>query len=447
MKPETHYTRSGPVNVAYQTVGDGPRDLVLVPGWVSNIDVFWEEPAYARFLRQLAGFSRLILFDKRGTGLSDRVTDTPTLEERMDDVRAVMDAVGSERAALIGYSEGGPMCALFAATYPERTTALIMVGSYARRVRAPDYPYGPTPEQRDAFLESIEEQWGTPFALDIRAPSVAGDERFRQWWARMLRMSASPGAAAALTRANAEIDIRHILPSIRVPTLIVHARGDQTLEIAHGEYLAANIPGARLVVIDSDDHLPWLEGSEAILRHVEEFLTGVRPVAVRDRVLCTIMFTDIVDSTKEAVARGDRQWSDLLDAHHAAVRRELTAYQGREINTTGDGFVAVFDGPARAIQCADAVAAALRQLGLRVRIGLHTGECEVDGDSLTGLALHIAARISDLAPADGIVTSRTVKDLVAGSGIGFDDFGVHALKGVPDDWQLYQVTGAGQPLA
>ncbi len=438
MVPETRYARSGTVNIAYQVIGDGPLDLVLVPGWVSNIDVMWEEPRFARFLRGLAGFARLILFDKRGTGLSDRATLTPTLEERMDDVRAVMDAVGSERAAVVGYSEGGPMCALFAATYPERTTALVMIGSYARRVRTPDYPYGPDRAEHDAFIASIEEFWGTPFALEDRAPSVVEDERFRQWWARFLRMSASPAAAAALTKANMEIDVRQVLPSIRVPTLVLHATGDRTVGIEQGRYLAEHIPGAKLVEFESDDHLPWLEGSEKILHNIQEFLTGARPVAVSDRILCTIMFTDIVESTQAVVAHGDQDWTDLLGAHRVAVRTELAAFQGREINTTGDGFVAVFDGPARAIQCAAAAREAVRRLGLDIRVGLHTGECEVDGDNLAGIALHVAARVSALAPAREIVVSRTVKDLVAGSGIAFEDFGIHSLKGVPDDWQLYR---------
>ncbi len=439
MSPETRYARSGDVNIAYQVLGDGPPDLVLVPGWVSNIDIFWEEPGLARFLRHLAACSRLILFDKRGSGLSDRVTDTPTLEERMDDVRAVMEAVGSERAALLGYSEGGPMCALFAATYPERTSALIMIGSYARRVRAPDYPCGPEPAEEKAFIDELEGAWGTPFAIDDRAPTQIDNERFRQWWARYLRMSASPAAAAALTRANYEIDIRHILPSIRVPTLILHTKRDRVMEPCHGRYLAEHIPGARYVEIEADDHLPWLDGSDAILRHVEAFVTGTRPAEVLDRVLYTIMFTDIVGSTETAVQSGDRQWRDLLEAHNAAVRQELAAFHGREINTTGDGFVAVFDGPARAIRCGSAIQAAVRQIGVEVRIGLHTGECEVQGDAVTGLALHIAARIADLASPGDVLISRTVKDLIAGSGISCEDFGAHALKGVPDEWQLYRI--------
>ncbi len=440
MTPETKFARSGDVNIAYQTIGDGPRDLVLVPGWVSNVEITWEEPRLARFLRRLASFSRLILFDKRGTGMSDRGTDMPTLEERMDDVRAVMDAVGAERATLMGYSEGGPMCALFAATYPERTAALIMVGSYARRMYAPDYPLGLTVAESDAFLALVEEEWGSPVGLDIRGPSVIDDERFKQWWARYLRMSASPAAAVVLTRANIQIDVRDILPSIRTPALILHATGDRSANVGHGRYLAEHIPGARLAEIDTDDHLPWLEGSDELLDHVEEFVTGVRHAAPDDRILCTILFTDIVDSTKHAAEAGDRQWRDLLDAHHAAVRQEIEAFQGREINTTGDGFVATFDGPARAIRCARAAEDAVRRIGIDIRAGLHTGECELRGGELSGLAVHIAARVSALAGTGEVLVSRTVKDLVAGSGIVFEDFGVHPLKGVPDPWQLYRVS-------
>lgn len=439
MIPETRYAHSGTVSIAYQVIGEGSLDLVLVPGWVSNIDIFWEEPGLARFLRRLAAFSRLILFDKRGTGLSDRVTATPTLEERMDDVRAVMEAVGSERAALVGYSEGGPMCALFAATYPERTSAIVLIGSYARRTRAEDYPHGPTEAQIRTFIDSIEDAWGTPFALEARAPSMLHDERFRQWWARLLRTSAGPAAAAALTRANMEIDIRDILPSIRVPTLILHAVGDRTLEIGHGRYLASRIPGAQLIEIDSGDHLPWLEGSDAILKNIEEFLTGASAPEDVDRILCTIMFTDIVGSTQRAAANGDRQWRDLLETHNALVRREVAAFKGREVNTTGDGFLVVFDGPARAIRCAEAVREAVRQIGLELHIGLHCGECERQGDDLSGLALNIASRISALAPPGTILVSRTVRDLVAGSGLRFSDFGSHLLEGVPDAWQVYRL--------
>jgi pimeloyl-ACP methyl ester carboxylesterase len=440
MTPETHYTLSDGVNIAYQVVGDGPIDLVLVPGWVSNIEIFWEEPRMNRFLRGLAGFARLILFDKRGTGLSDRVTDTPMLEERMADVRAVMDAVGSEPAAVVGYSEGGPMSALFAATWPERTIGLVMIGSYARRSRGPDYPFGPEPAAHEKFIDSLATSWPSDALLELRAPSVVGDERFTTWWTRYLRMSASPGAAVAMTRANNDIDIRHVLPTIQVPTLVVHARGDRTVEIGHGRYIAENIPGAKFVEIDSDDHLPWLVGAEDILQSVQEFLTGSRPKTVSDRILSTIMFTDIVGSTQIAANRGDRDWGDLREAHNSLVRQELAAYSGKEINTTGDGFVMAFDGPARAVRCAEALGSAVGEIGIDIRAGIHTGECELANGELSGLALHIAARIAGIAPAKEIIVSRTVKDLVAGSGLAFEDFGVHALKGVPDDWQLYRVS-------
>ena len=440
MTPETRYAHCGSINIAYQVIGDGPIDLVLVPGWVSNIDVLWEEPRVARFLRRLASFSRLILFDKRGTGLSDRVTDTPTLEERMEDVRAVMGAVGSSSAALAGYSEGGPMCALFAATYPENADAIIMIGSYPRRTRTVDFPYGQTEKELEAFIDEIEKNWGTPFALKERAPSVLEDQNFRQLWARFLRMSTSPAAAVALTRANMMIDIRDILPSIRTPTLLLHALGDETCTIEFSRYMATKIPGAKLLEIDSRDHLPWLEGSDEILSAIEEFLTGTRPAVASDRILCTILFTDIVGSTQLAAAKGDRLWNDLLQAHNAAVRQELTAFNGREMNTTGDGFVAIFDGPARAVQCAGAIRDAVKELGIDIRVGLHTGECEVRDENLSGLAFHIASRITDLTPSGEILVSRTIKDLVAGSGLAFESFGTHQLMGVPDEWQLYRVT-------
>ena len=444
MTPDTKYASSGGINIAYQVIGEGPLDLVLVPGWVSNIEVFWEEPNFARFLRELSSFARLILFDKRGTGLSDRAVDVSTLEQRMDDVRAVLDAIGSKRAALLGYSEGGPMCALFAATYPERTSALIMVGSYARRLRAPDYPFGPTPEQHEAWLMEITRNWGGPVGLQDRAPTLANDVSFRQWWSHFLRASCSPSAVMALTKANAEIDIRHILSSIQVPTFILHCSGDKTMEVGHSRYLADRIPGAKLVLVDSDDHLPWASGAAEIVSNTREFLTGRRHEHHSDAVLSTIMFTDIVGSTEKVIAAGDRQWTDLLEAHNSAVRRELAAYRGREVNTTGDGFVAIFDGPARAVRCAFAVKEAVRRVGIEIRSGIHTGECEMRRDSISGVSVHIAARIAALASASNVVVSRTVKDLVAGSGICFDDLGDHTLKGVPDQWRLYQVVSPGQ---
>lgn len=439
MPPETRYAKSGDVHIAYQVIGEGPRDLVLVPGWVSNVEVFWEELSLARFLRRLASFSRLILFDKRGTGLSDRVSDLPTLETRMDDVRAVMDTVGSERAALLGYSEGGPMCALFAATYPTRTSALIMIGSYARRTWAPDYPWGPTAEEHQTFFETCQREWGGPVGLEARAPSIAHDERFRQWWARLLRMGASPGANLTLLRMNTEMDVRHVLPAIRVPTLILHSVGDRALDVQGSRYMAQRIPGAKYVELPGIDHLPWLSDADAILEEVEEFLTGVRHGPEPDRVLATVMFTDIVGATERAAALGDRRWRDLLDAHHAVVRRELVRFRGREIDTAGDGFLATFDGPARAIRCACVIRDATRQLGLEIRAGLHTGECEVIGDRVSGIAVHIGARVAASAAPSEVLVSSTVKDLVAGSGLRFADRGAQVLKGVPGQWLLFAV--------
>ena len=439
VKPETRYARSGDVNIAYQIVGDGPRDLVLVSGWVTNIEVFWEEPTATRFLQRLGSFSRLILFDKRGTGLSDRVAEFPDLETRMDDVRAVMDAVRSSRAALLGYSEGGPMCALFAATYPERTTALIMLGAYARRIWASDYPWGPTKEEFGQFVDQTVRDWGGPVGLEVRAPSLFHDPRFREWWARLLRLGASPSASRALLRINAEIDVRQVLPAIRVPTLIVHNTGDRTTPVEFGRYMAERIPGAKYVELPGIDHLPYVGNADTILDEIEEFLTGVRRGPEPDRVLATVMFTDIVDATRRATELGDRRWRDLLDAHHTLVREQLAKFRGREIDTAGDGFLAAFDGPARAVRAADAVAAGVRTLGLEIRAGLHTGECEVMGAKLGGIAVHIGARIAALAQAGEVLVSNTVKDLVAGSGLRFEDRGTHALKGVPGEWHLFAV--------
>ena len=439
MPPETRYAKSADVNIAYQVVGTGPPDLVLVPGWMSNIDVFWEEPTIERFFKRLASFARLILFDKRGTGLSDRVSDMPSLEVRMDDVRAVMDAVHSERAALFGYSEGGPMCALFAATYPTRTTALILAGSYARRTAAADYPWGIDERQLHSFIDQAERDWGGAVGIDERAPSMAQDERFRQWWARFLRMSASPAAAATLARMNGEIDVRHVLPAIRVPTLVLHSVNDQTIKVGAGRNLAERIPGAKFVELQGIDHVPWLSDADVVVNEIEEFLTGTRQTPEADRVLATVLFTDIVGATERVAKLGDRRWHDLLTSHHVLVRRELARFRGREIDSAGDGFFAAFDGPARAVRCACAISDAVQSLGIEVRAGLHTGECEVMGDKIGGIAVHIGARIAAHAGAGEILVSNTVKDLVAGSGISFHDHSLQQLKGVPGDWRLFSV--------
>lgn len=437
--PETRYTRSGDADIAYQVVGKGPVDLIIVPGWISNVEVFWEEPNWARFTERLATFSRVILFDKRGTGLSDRVSGLPTLEVRMEDVHAVMDAVGSTKAALFGWSEGGPMCALFAATYPNRTLGLIMAGSYARRLNAPDYPMGMTVEQLEDAAQQVMSKWGTAVAMAARCPSKVGDLRFEQWWSRFLRQSASPSAAVALMRMNALIDIRNVLPVISVPTLILHSRGDQVTSVENGRFLARSIPNAQLVEYDGIDHLPFLQGSDTVAEEVERFLTGSSTSGEADRVLATVMFTDIAGATQKAAEFGDRVWRDLLQAHHGAIRRELQRFRGKEIDTAGDGFFAVFDGPARAVRCGKAVIESVRPLGLSLRVGVHTGECEIMGEKYGGIAVHTGARVSAQAEPGEVLVTSTVKDLVAGSGLVFDDRGERQLKGIPGAWHLFSV--------
>ncbi|HUE87115.1 MAG TPA: adenylate/guanylate cyclase domain-containing protein [Vicinamibacterales bacterium] len=443
-QPRTRYAKSGEVNIAFQVLGDAPRDLVFVMGWLSNLDEFWTEPSFARFLRRLASFSRLIMFDKRGTGLSDRVSDAalPTLEQRMDDVRAVMDAAGSQRAALLGVSEGGPMCALFAATYPERTTGLMMFGSYPVRCRTEDYPWGPTQEEHDQFIAVVRSQWGGPVGLEARMPSMAHDAHFRQWWTRYLTHSASPGAAATLLKMNAQIDVRHVLPVIRVPCLIMHRPGDRTFPVEGARYMAERIFGAKYVELSGDDHLPWIGEQDTVVDEIEEFLTGTRHGPEPDRVLATVMFTDIVGSTDRAAALGDRKWGELLDGYYALARRQLGRWRGSEIDTAGDGLFARFDGPARAVRCARAIADEAKSLGLEIRAGLHTGEVQVIGDKVGGIAVHIGARVASFAAPGRVLVSSTVKDLVAGSGIQFEDGGTHVLKGVPGEWRLFLATVA-----
>lgn len=440
--PVTRYAKSGNLNIAYQVIGEGPRDLVYVPGWVSNIEVMWEDPGLDRCLRRLASFSRLILFDKRGTGMSDPVSpeELPTLEQRMDDVRAVMDAVRSEKATLLGHSEGGNMSVLFAATYPERTEGLILTGSWASRIPSADYPWAPDPKDREAEIEETERNWGDPDALpDWIAPSRMDDEAFRNWTARYFRLGASPRAAANLLRMNTQMDTTTVLPTIRVPTLCVYRTGDHDVKIEEGRYIADRIPGARLVELPGADHFFWARDYEPFLQEVEEFVTGQRTAAGPERVLATVMFTDIVASTETATAMGDLAWRDLLSRHNAAVRAELERYRGREVETAGDGFLATFDGPARAIGAAQAITRAVKSLGIEVRVGVHTGEIEVMGGKVAGVSVHIGARISSIAEPGEVLVSRTVKDLVAGSGIEFRDRGVHALKGVTDDWQVFAV--------
>jgi class 3 adenylate cyclase len=441
--PKTQYTKSGDLHIAYQVTGAGPIDLVFVPGFVSHLEHQWEHPWSAHFFERLGSFSRLIRFDKRGTGLSDRLGGIDTLEQRMDDVRAVMDAVGVERAALFGVSEGGPMSLLFAATYPERTSALVLYGSYACRSWAPDNPGGHTEEEWRAIIAAIEKGWGEGGDMNLRSPSVAGDESYRQWAATYQRLAASPGAAIAIIEMNKQIDVRPILSAVRVPTLVVHRTGDRTIRVAQGRYLAEHIPGARLVELPGDDHIPWVADMDAILDEVEEFLTGARRATESDRVLATVLFTDVVGSTEKAAALGDKRWHELLDSYYSLARRELTRFRGREVDTAGDGFFAAFDGPARAIRCAEAISKGVRPLGIEIRAGLHTGECEVIGEKVGGIAVHIGARVASLARAGEVLVSNTVKDLVAGSGISFEDRGTQTLKGVPGDWRLFAVSPAG----
>jgi pimeloyl-ACP methyl ester carboxylesterase len=439
MPPVTRYAKSGDVHLAYQVVGDAPLDLVFVHGWVSNVEYGWEIPPLARFLDRLASFSRLIIFDRRGTGLSDRVSDSalPTLEQRIEDIRTVLDAVGSERAAIFGVSEGGNMSLLFAATYPERTVALVTFGIFAKRTWSPDYPWAPTPEQRQKDFESVEREWQGGMDVSHYAPSA--DPALHAQIATFFRRSASPGAALALLRMNTQIDVRGVLPAVRVPTLVLHRTGDLDANVEEGRWIAGRIPGARFVELPGSDHVPWVGDTDALVDEVEEFLTGIRRGSEPDRVLATILFTDIVDSTATAASLGDRAWHDLLQAHQTGVRRELARFRGREIDTAGDGFFCAFDGPARAVRCAGAIRDTAAALGIRLRSGLHTGECEVMRDKLGGLAVHMGARVAALAGPGEILVSSTVQDLVAGSGLRFADRGLHVLKGVPGTWRLFAV--------
>jgi class 3 adenylate cyclase len=439
-RPTTRYARSGDVSIAYQVVGDGPIDVVLVLGFATHLELQWESPPFANFFDRIGSFSRLIIFDKRGTGLSDPVTEAPTLEQRIDDVRAVMDAAGSERAALFGISEGGPMSVLFAATHPERVTALVLHGAMGRTTEAPDYPWAvPAEALLESATEFIAPYWGVEAdaMLELFAPSFVGDPEAAEFTARLERSAASPSMMQQLFEMFLDIDVRAVLPTIRVPALVIHRRGDRVVNRRAGEELAAQIPGARYVELPGIDHLPWAGDTESVLGEIEEFLTGARSVPEPDRVLATVMFTDIVGSTERAAKLGDARWRALLAAHQAAVRRELTRFRGREVKTLGDGSLATFDGPARAIRCGQAIAEAAQSLGLEVRIGLHSGEVEVMDGDVGGIAVHIAARVGALADAGEVLVSSTVRDLVAGSGIGFVDRGTQQLKGISDEWRLF----------
>jgi class 3 adenylate cyclase len=436
--PDVQYARSGEVNIAYQVVGSGPFDLVFVPGVATHLEVRWEEPSLAHAFTRMARFSRLILFDKRGTGLSDRATLHPTLEEQMDDVSAILDAIGSERAALFGILDGGAMAALFAATYPERTRALITYSTAPRFLEAPDYPTGVSKEIWEAWQQVLNPSVEPDAMLTVVAPSREHDEAFKQWFGRYMRLSAGPGLAALLGQL-AEVDIRHVLPVIRVPTLVMHRAGDRLLDVENARILAAGIPGAKYVELPGDDNLFWAGDVDEFVDEIEEFLTGVRRGSEPDRVLATMLFADIVGSTERASELGDRRWRDLIEQFYSLVRRQLDRFRGREIRTTGDGVFATFDGPARAIRCGIAIRDGVRALGLDVRVGLHTGECELVEHDVAGVAVHIGARVAAQAGPGEVLVSSTVKDLVAGSGIGFDERGTHSLKGVPGEWRLYAV--------
>lgn len=440
MTPQTKYARSSDIHIAYQVVGEGPLDVVEVPGLVGHLDLLWEIPVRAHSYRRYASFARLIRFDKRGTGLSDRMESIGSLEDRVDDVRAVMDAVGSERAALVGISEGGPMSILFAATHPDRTSALILVDSFARIKQAPDYPWGTADEALRRLREITSQTWGNGTIISLFFPTLKGDERWRDVLARVEQYSASPGAVLSILEMIGEIDVRPVLPTLSVPTLILHRERDPMVSVECGRYLARTIPGARYVELSGTDHLA-VEESQADLEidEIEEFLTGVRHGPDPDRALTTVVFTDIVSSSERAAELGDRKWREVLDSHNALIRRALERFRGREVKTTGDGFLATFDGPARAIRCASAIRDGVRGLGIEIRAGVHTGECEVLGEDIGGIAVHIGARVAAMAGNGEILVSRTVKDLVAGSGIEFEDRGTRSLKGIPEEWQLFAV--------
>lgn len=440
MEPQIAYAKSHGLSVAYAVLGSGPPDLVVVPGFVSHLEVALEHPAIAGALARLASFARVITFDKPGTGLSDPVDGAPTLEERMDDLAAVLDAAGVERAALVGISEGALMSALFAATHPGRTQALVMYGCYAKGLAAADYPWAPTRKQVDLAVRMIQEDWGRGAFLDLYAPSASGDAGFARWWARYERLAASPAMAEAVVTLAAASDIRRVLPAISVPTLVLHRRDDALLPVEGARFVAGRIPGARLVELTGVDHFPYTGDTEAFLDEIEAFLTGTRHAPDLNRQLLTVLFTDIVGSTERAAELGDRRWRTLLEHHNDAVREQLRRFRGDEVKTIGDGFLAIFDGPARGVQCAQAISRDARGLGIEIRAGLHTGECEMQESDITGMAVNIGARVCALAGPGDVLVSSTVKDLVVGSALAFEPRGSHLLKGVPGAWTLFAAT-------
>ena len=443
MPGETRYARLEDGYVAYQVIGDGPIDLVHIGHWLSDIEGQWEYPALARFLERLSTFSRLICFDRRGCGLADPIDpDDLTLDQWMEDVRAVMDAVGSESPVLLGFGESGPMGMLWAATHPDRTTALVLVNTRPTGLRQPDFAFGFPREVADRAVENFERSFAKDPAVTDAMEFIAPDPRDREWTWRLARRATSPRMAARLMRVSLEMDVRDILPVIRVPTLVIQREANAFVRVENGRYLGEHIPGAKYVELPGADHFPWAGDQGAILDEVEEFLTGVRPMHEPDRVLATVLFTDIVSSTEQAAVAGDRRWREILDEHNTFVARELVRFRGRKVHSIGlgDGVLATFDGPARAVRCARAIVDGVREMGLEVRAGVHTGEVELisEGD-VAGIAVHIGARVAALASADEVLVSRTVTDLVAGSGLTFAERGSHVLKGVPGEWQLYAV--------
>jgi class 3 adenylate cyclase len=438
--PETKYARVGSDYVAYQVVGDGPVDLVHISGWCGHVEAQWEYPRLARFLERLASVCRVICFDRRGHGLSDPIAlDNITLEQWMEDLRAVMDDAGSERAALLASPEGGPMAILYAATYPERTSALMLSNTSAAMARHPDYPWGLPEHVGETFIDNFARSFWDPEAATIVGAYFTSNEQDREQLRRLFRYAISPGVARRLARITLETDVRHVLPTVRVPTLVLHSSGNALRRIDHGRYLAEEIAGARFVELPGIEQYPWTGDQDVVLDEIQEFLTGVRPAPEADRVLATVLFTDIVESTGRAAALGDKKWKELLDRHDALVDEELERHRGRKVNPTGDGVLATFDGPARAVRCAQALCSSVQTLGVEVRAGVHTGEVELRGDDIAGIAVHIGQRVTAMAAPGEVLVSRTVVDLVAGSGLDFFDRGEHELKGVPDRWQLYAV--------
>jgi class 3 adenylate cyclase len=434
------YAKSGDLNIAYVTEGDGPLDLVWIPPWISQVEYLWSEESLTRVMERLTRFARVITFDRRGAGLSDPLSGAPTLEEQMDDVLAVMDAAGSQRAAIAGTLEGGPMATLFAATHPDRVSALVLYATFARATWAPGYEWAWPAEERQRAMDEAVDHWGEGLVAGSVAPSLTNSPEFMEWAGRLERLAASPSTIKRIFDLIGKFDVRDVLPSIRVPTLVLHRRDDSFIKIEHSRYMAERIPGAELVELAGGDNMFSIGDSEALLGEIEEFLTGERQEAEPDRMLATVLFTDICESTRHAAAMGDRSWRFMLERHDALFRRALDRHRGREVKRTGDGFLATFDGPARAIRCAADVADSVGSIGLQVRAGLHTGELEVMDGDLGGLAVHIAARVLDHAEPSEVLVSSTVKDLVVGSGIDFEERGAHELRGVPGEWRLFSVS-------